>query len=316
MPQRALSIVRGSRPLAGGLAVIVFLSLALVTTSAAGTQQVGPYTVVDSVTHDFAAETTTASYTVTVPAGAKDLSHLSLKLLVCTPSHEIVFISPGGTVENQDPSTGMEGPLIKWDTNQKADSTATYSYSVAGLFAASPTSIVLKSADSHFATVAAIGCEPLPANVKVQKTDDTGAPMAGVTFELFTDSGGAVGTATGQACTTAGDGSCEISDIAPGTYWVVETTELPDHQEAAPQQVTLGQSETRELSFTNNREFTKIVLVCHGGRLYSSTVSEGGETKTSLAGLAPEQEAQLCGLGGARFEGNVAGTTSISIDIS
>ena len=160
-----------------------------------------------------------------------------------------------------------------------------------------------------------------PATVNILKVDDAGTVMAGAVFTLHTDNGGQVGSpVAGKSCTTGADGTCSITNILPpGTYWVVETVTPAGYATAAPQQVTLALNQTVELTFVNPRLFTIIVLVCDQstGKLYSSNVTlGGGEPKASLgappAGLT---DAQLCGLGGARYVDNQTGDYSVSVNI-
>ena len=98
-------------------------------------------------------------------------------------------------------------------------------------------------------------------SVKIIKTDDAGAPLAGAVFELYNDNaptGGTRGdedTATGQACTTGTDGTCTIDDVVQGEYWVVETTTPAGHDPAADQHVTVTPSTTPvELTFVDPRQ--------------------------------------------------------------
>ena len=68
--------------------------------------------------------------------------------------------------------------------------------------------------------------------VNIDKTDDAGAALEGAEFELYRDTDpddGDTGheaedVATGLECTTStGRGTCSITDVPFGEYWVVET---------------------------------------------------------------------------------------------
>jgi hypothetical protein len=67
-------------------------------------------------------------------------------------------------------------------------------------------------------------------SVKIVKKDDLGNALNGAAFTLYTDNapvGGSRGpedVATSLTCTTAVDGTCTITDVFFGNYWVVETT--------------------------------------------------------------------------------------------
>ena len=170
--------VKSGRPLSRGrprrwaLGVAVAASLVLqgAGVAQAVTQKLGPYTVTDSVVADPATGTTTASYTVTVPSRAKDLSHLTVGLDLCVPFRELLSTSPAGAkIQTGDPSTGVTGLVLKWDMPQKAGTTVTYSYTVAGLYESTPVTIALKTATSYFGTVQGISCTPLAPRIGVTK---------------------------------------------------------------------------------------------------------------------------------------------------
>jgi uncharacterized repeat protein (TIGR01451 family) len=94
-----------------------------------------------------------------------------------------------------------------------------------------------------------------PATVNIVKRDDAGAALAGATFGLYADDGGARGSAvSGKSCTTDAGGDCSIGGILPpATYWLHETGVPAGHTAAADQQVTLGLDQTVTVTFQNDR---------------------------------------------------------------
>lgn len=162
---------------------------------------------------------------------------------------------------------------------------------------------------------------PALGDVDITKTDDAGNPMVGITFELTGTSNLGTTYATGdKTCTTGASGTCTIEDVEYGTYTVDETN-LPDDHAADPDlpaSVTIDSSNTTvSLSFENTRLFTKIVLVCQGDDLYASSVTEDGTTTLVSLSSAPSgfTEADLCALGGARFEDNLVGSYDFDVVI-
>ena len=162
--------------------------------------------------------------------------------------------------------------------------------------------------------------------INIHQQDDLGNPLEGAVFTLFIDNPplngpaphGAEDTATAKTCMTGADGNCTISDVVPGQYWVVETTGVPGHDLAADQNVVIGAGTTLPLTFVNPRQHVVIVLVCHQSTntLAPSDVVNGSDSGTTLA--APPTgltEAQLCALGGARFEGKPHGEKQLTVDV-
>jgi hypothetical protein len=100
---------------------------------------------------------------------------------------------------------------------------------------------------------------------------------------------------------------------------VVETTGVPNHDTAPDQHITVGAGETvGPLTVENPREHVIIVLVCHEGTntLAASDVTNGTSQATSLASPpAGLTEAQLCALGGARFEDKPHGSKTLTVDV-
>jgi hypothetical protein len=115
---------------------------------------------------------------------------------------------------------------------------------------------------------------PAPVNitncgsVKIIKTDDTGAALAGAEFTLYNDnapiggSRGAEDTITTLKCTTGADGTCTIGSVFAGEYWVVETITPPGHDTAADQHVTVvgGVTTPVEVTFVDPRQRGAILI--------------------------------------------------------
>jgi hypothetical protein len=151
--------------------------------------------------------------------------------------------------------------------------------------------------------------------INIHKQDDLGNALQGAVFTLFTDVApldvaaphGVEDVATSTTCTTNALGNCTMSNIVPGQYWVVETTGVGGYDLAADQNVILGAGGTVNLTFTDPRQHVVIVIVCHMGTntLAPSDVTIGSDestlTTTLSAPPAGMTEAQLCGLGGARY---------------
>jgi hypothetical protein len=152
-----------SRPAALILAALsLVLALAFAGGASGATQNIGPYTVTDTVTYDLAAGTTTFTYEVTAPdaQGVKDISHLNVQ--VCGSPTFVAGPSHNGTLEDGDPSTGQTGPIVKWPNQQNVGTTETYSFTVQGVFQAVPVTLQLKNADLFEGTVQGLSCDPPP----------------------------------------------------------------------------------------------------------------------------------------------------------
>jgi hypothetical protein len=172
------------------------------------------------------------------------------------------------------------------------------------------------------------------AGVTITKKDDDSpqSVLAGATFTLYNDihpADTATGhiaedTATTFTCTTIADGTCTISGVPIGDYWVVETTTPAGHSTAADQKLHATAGSSVQLTFVDPREFTVITIVCKNSdqSLYPSSVTLSGgavgeaSPKTSL-GTAPgfATAAQLCGLGGATFSPRHYGAYTGSVTI-
>ena len=115
---------------------------------------------------------------------------------------------------------------------------------------------------------------PPPSNgsVTVRKTDTGGAPLTGAVFTLYTDASGVPGTSTGVSCETTtivnNVTQCTMADVAPGSYWVVETTAPTGYTAGAPQLVTVSAGQTASATFVDDP-------------VGSSTTPSGGSTTTT-----------------------------------
>jgi hypothetical protein len=186
--------------------------------------------------------------------------------------------------------------------------------------------------------------QPTPGRINVTKTNDDNpaAPLNNAVFTLYTSDGdlafepGSGDTVVGTCTTgvsnfpsgTPGAGACSFLDLAIGEYWLDETGVPANHTKASnlPRKVTIDLTTGGDVEnvgpLVNPRQFTKIILVCHGNDLYPSGVTETSATNaadplTSLAqgALTAQQEAALCALGGARFEGNQHGNHTFGVNI-
>jgi hypothetical protein len=96
-------------------------------------------------------------------------------------------------------------------------------------------------------------------SVKIIKTDDAGARLAGAEFTLYKDNapvGGTRGsedTITALKCTTAANGECTIANVLLGEYWVVETITPANYLTAADQHASVTPSVTVTLTFVDPR---------------------------------------------------------------
>jgi Prealbumin-like fold domain len=107
-----------------------------------------------------------------------------------------------------------------------------------------------------------------PGSVKITKLDDATPPnpLAGAEFTLYQDNAptggtrGAEDTITTKTCTTGADGTCEILNVVPGEYWVVETVTPTGHDTAADQHVTVKANEQVSVTFVNVRQLGSVKI--------------------------------------------------------
>jgi hypothetical protein len=165
-----------------------------------------------------------------------------------------------------------------------------------------------------------------------QDDDDPANRINGVTFTLFNDLGTIGGTRqatnidtpTGKSCTTAAvvennvtiNGTCSISDIVPGEYWLVETT--PSGYASSPDQhVTITAGSNATYTFTNPRLFKVITFICQesDNSLYAGTVDLGTTTGVATQTTQPFAGQNICTIAGARFTGLQYGNHSSTVHI-
>jgi uncharacterized surface anchored protein len=107
-------------------------------------------------------------------------------------------------------------------------------------------------------------------SVKITKLDDASPPnpLAGAEFTLYEDTPPIAGPpphgtediATNKTCTTDANGTCTITGVLPGPYWVVETKTPPNHDSAADQHVTVNANEQTLVAFVDPRHRGAILI--------------------------------------------------------
>jgi hypothetical protein len=168
--------------------------------------------------------------------------------------------------------------------------------------------------------------------VSITKTDDLDAALGGAEFTLYKDLSSSssfdppTDTITTYKCTTvAVVGTCNITGVPLGDYWVVETDPPNHYDPAAPRKITVGlgsDPETGDIvdvpTFVDDRQHRVVVLVCHEGTdtLLSRGVKVGSTTKQSLppTGLTNAQQKALCDTGGASF-GDISGHGKVTAEV-
>lgn len=163
-------------------------------------------------------------------------------------------------------AAGDFGEFVINGTGSGLLSTTTCS-TFAGAFAKSRASVTFNSQIKDFTTRVSQNISNC-GSVTVNKTDDANPanPLSGAVFKLYTDVANAPGVAVaGKTCTTtAPAGTCTISDVQPGTYWIVEDTVPNGHTgPAAPQKVTVavtGNTPAGPYTFTNPRQPASVAI--------------------------------------------------------
>lgn len=184
-----------------------------------------------------------------------------------------------------------------------------------GYLGAADQPLALSAANSPY--TATFSDTPRPSNLQFVKHDDAGTALAGAIFHLYTYTAGETTghtasdtqvTDTHAVCTSLADGSCQMNGmtVAPGGYWLVETTTPSGYKTAADTYVTLALGTTTTgPAIVDPRQFKIIVLVCEDGAHptldQSSVTIDGSAPMLSLptGGGGTLTDAQLCALGGA-----------------
>jgi hypothetical protein len=161
-------------------------------------------------------------------------------------------------------------------------------------------------------------------SIKFHKEDDVGNLMKDVKFTVKSK----VGTAIDTSCTTDATGECTVGNLPLATYTVDEDAlTLPSgysKDSTFPKDVSVtSDGQVVTVNATNPRTHRVIVIVCHEGTnsLYGVTVS-GGTDKTSISAVPSAldtkgvTEADLCGIGGASFDGLGHGDKALTAKIA
>ena len=176
-----------------------------------------------------------------------------------------------------------------------------------------------------------------PANgtINIVKQDDAGNRINGITFTLYRDAAPVGGTKDAgdtvaeTSCTTSGSGTCSMSGVPLGNYWLDEAVPANSDYEkdsTFPRAVTVGlgstanTGQTQSFTATNPRKHKIIVLVCHEGTntlAPSAVTRNGGNNRTSLGAgsLTAQQQADLCALTGATYSGLGHGNQNLTVDV-
>ncbi|WYQ42641.1 SpaA isopeptide-forming pilin-related protein [Bacillus sp. FSL W7-1321] len=136
----------------------------------------------------------------------------------------------------------------------------------------------------------------IPGAVELTKEDEDGAILEGVEFELQDSDGNTLH----EGLLTDEEGKLFIDDLVPGSYQLVETATIPGYElnpTPIPFDITLGQTETVELSFVNEFSPGSVGLTKVGengetleGAVFSLLDAEDNELQT---GLTTDEEGRL-----------------------
>jgi predicted extracellular nuclease len=143
-----------------------------------------------------------------------------------------------------------------------------------------------------------------PGTVTVNKTGYGGAALGGAGFTLYVDAtptGGSLGpedTTAAGGCTTNGSGTCSITDVAIGTYWLVETTTPNGYATATPTRVTIGAGPSPGVGDTQT------VNVANQAVPGTVTVNKTGAGGAALDGAGFTLYVDATPTGGSRGEGD------------
>lgn len=110
------------------------------------------------------------------------------------------------------------------------------------------------------------------ASVRIEKVArGTTYPLAGATFTLTFDATNS-GVADGEVrtCTTDATGSCTVTDVLPGNYWLVETTAPTNYLvSVTPQWVSIQPGDTLTWRYEDDPEMTVVSLHKFNAELHS-----------------------------------------------
>lgn len=129
-------------------------------------------------------------------------------------------------------------------------------------------------------------------SVNIVKTDDAGNALDGAEFTLYKDNApvggtrGAEDTITTLKCTTIAAGTCSITSVPFGSYWVVETVTPSGYGTAADQSTSISAATpTVTLNFENPRPATSMTTAQTWVPRDSATISapSGGDLAGSVS---------------------------------
>jgi hypothetical protein len=161
--------------------------------------------------------------------------------------------------------------------------------------------------------------------LQIVKKDDAGNNVSGAAFALCSGTVNALCASPVGTCSTGSSNTCSIGNLVLGNYTLFETTVPSGYSSGIPStglpvNIAQGDADPKVVTVNNPRQFRIITLVCveATNALYSSSVTQGGVTRSSIGAAALPAgvtEATLCGIGGARFTGLSTGTFSDNIVI-
>ncbi len=142
--------------------------------------------------------------------------------------------------------------------------------------------------------------QPVPGTVVINKTGQGGAALAEAGFTLFVDAeplGGSRGVEDNTAaggCSTNSSGTCSITGVALGRYWLVETTTPPGYKTVSPTAVTVDLGPSANVGDTDTVNLTN--LAARG----TVVVNKTGQGGTALAGAGFTLYVDAAPTGGSR----------------
>jgi uncharacterized surface anchored protein len=107
-------------------------------------------------------------------------------------------------------------------------------------------------------------------SVSITKTDDASPanPLSGATFTAYVDAAptggttrGAEDTTSAGTCSTGAAGTCTITNLLAGGYWIVETVTPQGFDTASPQLATVVSTQTVSLTFVDPAQTGAIRIV-------------------------------------------------------